>query len=185
MRRAVAALAPLVVLAIAALAASAHAAGEGAKLDLGEAFTRTCFTPGRTMTERRDALLQRGADLMPNEDPRDPAELFLIEDEVGATVFLVGPTSCTVASRDTSLASARRQFPGIVRAVSGGRAERLASHDALEALEDGEYVDVYEHRIAGSLVRYTLMITRNKNATTTVFMVVDDSAIEFNSKEKR
>lgn len=180
MIRAAAALVPLMVLA---LAAPAHAGD--AKVDLGDAFTRTCFAPGTARAERRDALLQRGADLVPNEDPGDPAELFLIQDEDASTVFLLGPTSCTVASRDTLLADARRQFPAIVRATSGGRAERLASHDALEPLEDGEYIDVYEHRTAERLVRYTLMITRNANASTTVFMIVDDSTTPFNPKEKR
>ena len=183
MSRVVVVLAPLLAIALAGVAASAHAANP--KFDLGEDFTRTCFTPGTAVDKRRDALLQRGADLMPNEDPADPTELFLIESELATTVYLLGPTSCTVASRDVSLAAARRQFPGIVRTISGGRAEPLKSFDSLDSLEDGEYIDVYEHRTAEHLVRYTLMVTNNKNGTTTVFMLVDDSATEFNSEEKR
>ncbi len=183
MIRSAAALAPLMVLALAAPGAPARAAD--AKVDLGDAFTRTCFAPGTTMAERRDALLQRGADLMPDEDPDDPAELFMILEEGMATVFVIGPTSCTVASRDASIDDARRQFPAIVRAVAGGDAARLGSHASLETVEGGEYLDVYEHRDARGLVRYTLMITRNARAAPTVFMVVETSATQFVPKEKR
>ena len=183
MIRAAAALVPLMVLALAAPVAPAHAGD--AKVDLGDAFTRTCFAPGKTMAERRDALLQRGADLMPKEDPDDPAELFMILEEGMATVFVVGPSSCTVASRNASIADARRQFPAVVRAVAGDDVSRLRSYASIEPVEDGEFLDVYEHRDARGLVRYTLMLTRNPKAPPTVFMVVEESANEFIPKEKR
>ena len=180
MSRAAAALVPLMALA---LAAPAHAAG-GA-IDLGQAFTRICFSPGTTLGQRRDALLQRGADLLPNEDPADPAQLFMLVDDGMATVILLDPASCTVASRDTAIADARRQFPAAVRAVAGDDIGRLASFDELEPLEEGEYLEVYERRTEGRLVRYTLMITRNPNGSTTVFMVVDHGAPAFVPREKR
>lgn len=183
MSRRASALAPLMALALAAPVAPARAAD--AAIDLGAAFTRTCFAPGATLELRRDALLQRGADLVPNEDPADPAQLFMIFDEGMATVFLLGPDACTVASRDTSIPDARRQFQAAVRAVAGDDVAKRASFEDLEPLDDGEYLEVYERRTEGRLVRYTLMITNNPNGSTTVFMVVDDDVPQSMTKEKR
>lgn len=180
MIRSAAALAPLMVLALAAPARAADGA-----IDLGEAFTGICFAPGATMEQRRDALLLRGADLLPSEDPADPAQLFMILDEGMATVVLLDPVSCTVASRDTAIDDARRQFPAAVRADAGDDIGRLASFDGLDPIEEGEYLEVYERRTGDRLVRYTLMFTRNPNASTTVFMSVDVETSRLMPKEKR
>ena len=170
-------------LALAALAAPAFAAD--APVDLGAEFTRACLDPGASMQARGDALLQRGVDEVPSGEAGERARMFVLEGADSPTVFLIDPVSCTAASRAVKVEDTRGPFQAIVRAHAGGAATRLASYDALEPLDDGEYIDVYELRRGDATVRYTLMVTYNGKLPDTVFMTIDDAVVPLTSKSKR